>query len=343
MSEAAAYDRITAARALRRFPIIVEELASGALTLTSIRILAPHLTDNNHRTLLGGARYKGKRHVEELVAGIHAQPDIPSSLRRLPDHSGDDVALEPVLRGPAGLVDSPDRTGQAPHDARPAAAATDRHDAGSAGEAVASSATPVGDEPISNWPASVALTQPDPPAARRRPDAAWSARRPPVAPLGSGRYLLRVTLTAEAHCRFTRARDLLRHSIPSGDPALIVDRAMVALIKELERSKFGAASKRQARGATADGRPTSRSRGRHIPAGVRREVWTRDRGQCAFVGTQGRCTETGFLEFHHVVPFARGGATETRNIELRCRAHNRYEAERDFGPRTGLHPTSSQT
>jgi hypothetical protein len=44
-----------------------------------------------------------------------------------------------------------------------------------------------------------------------------------------------------------------------------------------------------------------------------------------------RCSETGFLEFHHVVPFASGGSTTADNLELRCAAHNRYEAEQYFG------------
>ncbi|HEX7126283.1 MAG TPA: HNH endonuclease, partial [Thermodesulfobacteriota bacterium] len=73
---------------------------------------------------------------------------------------------------------------------------------------------------------------------------------------------------------------------------------------------------------------------RHIPAAVRRAVWARDGGRCAFVSRTGRrCTERGFLEFHHVRPYAAGGAATVENIELRCRAHNGYEAERMFGPR----------
>ena len=38
------------------------------------------------------------------------------------------------------------------------------------------------------------------------------------------------------------------------------------------------------------------------------------------------------LEFHHVIPFADGGATTSANLQLRCRAHNGYEAELFFGP-----------
>ena len=70
-----------------------------------------------------------------------------------------------------------------------------------------------------------------------------------------------------------------------------------------------------------------------MPAAVRREVWTRDEGRCAFVGEKGRCTETGFLEFHHLEPFALGGPTTVENLALRCRRHNTYEATLSFGER----------
>lgn len=40
----------------------------------------------------------------------------------------------------------------------------------------------------------------------------------------------------------------------------------------------------------------------------------------------------GFLEYHHVVPYAVGGKATVENIEMRCRAHNIYEAEQVFGP-----------
>src|SRR5207248_4153749 len=65
---------------------------------------------------------------------------------------------------------------------------------------------------------------------------------------------------------------------------------------------------------------------------VKREVWARDGGRCAFVGVNGRCTERGFLEYHHVQPFADGGLSVAENLQLRCRAHNAYEAGQWFGP-----------
>jgi hypothetical protein len=42
--------------------------------------------------------------------------------------------------------------------------------------------------------------------------------------------------------------------------------------------------------------------------------------------------ERGFLEFHHVAPYALGGEATAANIQLRCRSHNAYEARLYFGP-----------
>ncbi len=69
---------------------------------------------------------------------------------------------------------------------------------------------------------------------------------------------------------------------------------------------------------------------------MKRAVWERDGGQCSFIGAQGRCGETGFLEFHHVLSYADGGETTIANIELRCRPHNSHEAEKHFGARLPL-------
>lgn len=68
-------------------------------------------------------------------------------------------------------------------------------------------------------------------------------------------------------------------------------------------------------------------------AAVRRTVWKRDGGQCAFISRTGvLCTERSFLEFHHEAPYALGGGKTAENISLRCRAHSVYESELIFGP-----------
>jgi hypothetical protein len=147
-----------------------------------------------------------------------------------------------------------------------------------------------------------------------------------VKPLAPDRYKIQFTVGRATYERLRRVQDLLRHSIPNGDPAAIFERALELLIADLLKRKLAATGRPRVSRAT--GRTS-----RHIPAAVRREVWRRDGGRCAFEGGQGRCTETGFLEFHHVLPFAEGGEATVANLELRCRAHNAYEAELWFGAR----------
>lgn len=148
------------------------------------------------------------------------------------------------------------------------------------------------------------------------------------------------TVSRKTHDKLRRAQDLLRHTIPDGDPAIIFDRALTLLLTHLEKTKHAATDRPRAPRSAAAG-------SRHIPAAVRREVWTRDGAQCAFVGAGGRCAERGFLELHHVVPFAVGGQARVENIQLRCWAHNAYEADRYFGPnvvreRSGIYDHSAR-
>jgi len=84
LSEAEAYNRIEAARAARRFPVILDRLAEGSLNITTIRVLASCLTGDNHLELLAAASGKSRREVEELLAQRFPQPDVASSVRKLP-------------------------------------------------------------------------------------------------------------------------------------------------------------------------------------------------------------------------------------------------------------------
>ena len=62
LSEHAAYGRIEAARAARKFPSILDKLADGSITLTTICLLSNHLTENNHERLLEAARRRIRPH-----------------------------------------------------------------------------------------------------------------------------------------------------------------------------------------------------------------------------------------------------------------------------------------
>ena len=84
LSEDAVYNRIAAARAARRFPAIVDMLVTGALSVTTARLLARHLTVDNQEALLAAVAGLGRLAVEELLAGWFPQPDVAPRIRRLP-------------------------------------------------------------------------------------------------------------------------------------------------------------------------------------------------------------------------------------------------------------------
>ena len=271
LSEHAAFNRIEAARAARRFPIILTLLADGRLHLSAVRLVSPHLTEANHQTVLNEASHKSKREVEEIVVRLQPRPDVPSSIRKLPSAK------------------------TAPHSAQPPMLESDRLNSTSA--------------PIEAIPAG----------------AVPRASQPPVAkPLAPGRYKVQFTVAEETYRKLRRVQDLLRHQLPTGDPSVIFDRALTLLLADVEKSKVALTAR-----ARKGSRPKVESR--YVPADIRRAVWARDEGRCRFERASGRCTETGRLEFHHVIPFARGGPTTADNLELRCAAHNRYEAEQCFG------------
>lgn len=279
LSEHAAYSRIEAARAARRFPVVLGQLADGAVTLTAVCLLASVLTPENHEGLLAAARHKSKRDVGHLVAMTRPQPDVSTLVRKLPSPRRQDAPAAPILSSCAARA----------------------------------------------LPPSATTGEPDP----RLPVAEVAPILPPtrpavMAPLAPERYKIQFTASRETYEKLRRAQALLRHVIPNGDPAAVFDRALDVLLADLERTKLAATTRPRTQQRRAP-------RSRHMPSAVRREVWKRDGARCAFIGASGRCTERGFLELHHVVPFAAGGEATVLNIELRCRAHNAYEAERYFG------------
>ena len=87
LAEGAAYNRIEAARAARSYPLILELFEQGAITLTAVRLLAPHLTAENHVAVLTSATHKSKREIEELVCALKPKPDAPTVVQKAPDAS----------------------------------------------------------------------------------------------------------------------------------------------------------------------------------------------------------------------------------------------------------------
>lgn len=107
LSDTEAYNRIEVARAVRRFAPILGLLADGSLNVTAVRLLAPHLTPENHAEVLHSARWKKKFEIEEIAARLSPRPEVPLTVRRIRRSptltaalpSGDDAAvMDPALR-----------------------------------------------------------------------------------------------------------------------------------------------------------------------------------------------------------------------------------------------------
>jgi hypothetical protein len=137
------------------------------------------------------------------------------------------------------------------------------------------------------------------------------------------------TADGELHAQLQELRALMRHQVPDGDLANILGRAVALLLAKVRKQKFGEVS---APKPPKPGTPGNEAASRHVPAAIRREVARRDGGRCSYVSARGvRCGAQEFLEFHHVDPWARTGTHPVEGIALRLRAHNEYEACRDFG------------
>jgi len=262
----AAYNRIHAARAARRFPLLFEAVADGRLSVTAVRMLAPHLKPENLKELVAVATRKTKRQLRrELIRRFGA------------------VAVEPTV------IEQRDR----PQAARIEQLVPER----------------VPDAPA-RLDALVPEQVPEP------------AAQPPADLLEH--FRLHVTIEGATYDKLRRAQQLLGHSVPSGQVAAVLDRALDVLIEQLEKRKFAATARTR--------RPTKASPNqRHIPAHVRRQVRERDKG-CTFPKPNGeKCGSRHRLEYDHVIPFSEGGEATVENIRLRCSTHNQLEAERRLG------------
>jgi hypothetical protein len=278
LAEHDAYNHVEVARATRRFPVLVDRLAAGGLNLNAARLLAPHLTAENHLDLLEAARGKRKAELEELIASLAPYPEVPTFVRKLPSGRRELWAPVSTLAGTPAAPAPPQAGSGASSDEPPAAGAPGRT-AGSASD---------------------------------------------VTPLAPDRYRLQLTITRATLEKLRLAKDMLRHAIPSGDEAAVLDRALTVLLADLARAKFAATENPRAPRGTAPG-------SRHVPAEVRRAVWLRDLGRCAFVSADGRrCDERAFVEFHHLRPYAADGEATVENIQLRCRRHNAHESRTFF-------------
>jgi hypothetical protein len=282
---------------------VLERLAEGALTLTAVTLLAPHLTTESHGDVLDAARGRSKRDVETIVARLHPRPDVPPSVRKLPTPK-------------VAVVTSP-----------PAVA-----------EERTSTAAPASPPPVL---IPVAVPAPRPavvtPIAPARYKVQVTISAETQAKLQRVQDLMRHRVpNGDLAVIFDRALTVLlaeleRTKLAATTRPRTAAGAQHARAASPDAHRPTAAAPPRSTGSTPAA-STDRRRAppgsRHIPASVKRAIWVRDGGQCTYLGNSQRCEERGGLEFHHVVPYAAGGTASVDNTRLLCKAHNLYEAER---------------
>jgi len=251
-----AYNRILVARAGRRWPAVMEALRSGRVHLAGLRLLVPHLTEDNHLAVLAEANGKSKRKIEELVARLAPRQPVPTVIRQLPDPSTVQAAL-------AWMPVQPMRD---------------------------------------------------------------SSKEGPAAPNGIVQPLSETTFSIQftggrALCdKLREAQDLLRHRVPDGDFATLIEQALDVLLTKVKKERFALVSKPRKTLQETPVKATSRK----IPAAVRRTVYIRDGGRCTFVDpiTGRRCEARSGLEFDHLDGYGRSKRHDARYIRLICGPHH---------------------
>jgi hypothetical protein len=321
-SEDEACRRIEVARLARRHPELYSLMANGEVSLSVAALLKPHITAQNAAELLRGVRGKSVLQAREFLACRFPRPDVPSSVRKLPGSAA--PSAQPVTTPAKDLLE------------------------------LAETNTPARSVMVEAAPgvSAVALELPSPsravradatehrhvsecaPTPTRAPD-----RRPErsLSPLAADRYAVRFTATGELKRKLEQARDLLRHALPDGDFAPVIERALDLLLEDLLRQRFGKTRRKPKRTpaqptpAESTGVEAPRA-SRHVSNPVRRVVFERDAGRCAWIDRSGRrCESRAFLELDHREPAGIGGASDAGNVRLLCQAHNRLEAERVYG------------
>lgn len=350
------------------------------------------LSHDNQVALLTALSGKTLARAREVLATFFPRPDVPASIRKLPERrvgvtdSGTAVHVpslpfESIDGAGRGIASAAATAKRRAVDHRPESRVGRAEESGSNGELAGGDACALDRSATANARAAAERTvsqhvdmaerhAAEPTASRSigvsppMDAGAHPSRRAAIEPLSHERYRVQFTADAQLKQKLELARDLLRHAVPSGDWAAIIDRALDLLLEETERRRFGKTSKPRAKRATAPlpkqvignaapataqehastaparsepATPVAPPSGasRHIPAAVRRAVIERDGLQCTWAGPDGtRCQNRAWLEHDHIIPRGMGGPDDPANLRIRCGAHNRHAAEQAYGQAT---------
>ncbi len=269
--DGAIFLRITAARLLRRFPIAVDYMRDGRLSMTSLADLREVLTEENAARLFEEASGKSSDGVKRLARGILPIDPRKQGIRKLP---------QPRIPEPPPTPPQPPTSDSTPTE--PVPIDIDRVSRGTAIE--------------ENAKCEFALV----------PLPAPTPRRVRVEPVSGTQSQIVMVVDLEFLARLKKAQSILSHTIPNGDPAAIFSKG-IGLILEKHAKRVGPSPRAGRRApvsvpeldaqstsaeatapiAKAFSKPVSFLR-KPIPVAVFKAVWERDGGRCRW--PTGACT-----------------------------------------------------
>jgi hypothetical protein len=62
---------------VKQFPALLDAIANGELRLTGLLMIGPHLTPDNHREVIGRAKFRTKKELAKLVRERNPLPRVP--------------------------------------------------------------------------------------------------------------------------------------------------------------------------------------------------------------------------------------------------------------------------
>ena len=155
------------------------------------------------------------------------------------------------------------------------------------------------------------------------PAPAPAEYRDSTVPLTPNLQRLHMTVSKQFIDKLDAARKGQGHAQPGASAEKVIEAALDLLLAQQAKRR---AEVKQPR---IHPRP---SRTGHIPAAVRREVWSRDEGKCQWpLDSRRICGSTLRLEIDHIVPRGRGGPSSIDNCRLACKFHDQLAARQVYG------------
>jgi hypothetical protein len=352
LSKSAAFYRTSAAELLQRFPEVIEPLREGHLCLSTVAELAKVLTAENRAVVTPRFFGLSVREAQELVAEFQPR-QVPSTrmvVTRVLDRSVPAPAIiaQPPLTFAIETAPEPDpafTAGMHPTEVPPSRVLTSDFANGGGGR--------------------------------------LAARRDEFVPLTADLRRVHFNICKRVVKKLEAAREGFSHSICGATMEQVLEAALDLLLEKQARARGQVKKPRKtvapgaapptSNSATEAGTPTSlagptttlaaaplalvpseprfaeplhrRTGPREaLPVAVRRAIWARDQGRCAWpLDSGGVCGSTHRLELDHVVPWARDGEPTEANLRLLCHRHNALAARLQFGEAWMRRYTHSRT